>query len=115
MFGARFAGAIASSVSVQKHLLRESNAFWRIVTEVYANVSASCPKLIMAGWTALATKGATAAGRTELARELGLCEAPPNAEAAARLSGWYIGALETMVQYGGLAPRARNCCRYARA
>lgn len=31
-----YAGAIASSVSVQKHLLRESNAFWMIVTEVRA-------------------------------------------------------------------------------
>lgn len=28
-------GAIASSVSVQKHLLRRSNIFWQIVTEAY--------------------------------------------------------------------------------
>lgn len=41
-------GAIASSVSVQKHLLRSSNIFWQIVTQAYHNVSATCPKLIRA-------------------------------------------------------------------
>jgi hypothetical protein len=38
--------AIASSVSVQKHLLRESNLFYQIVTDVYKNVSAVCPLLM---------------------------------------------------------------------
>ena len=59
-------GAIASSVSVQKHLLRRSNIFWQIVTEAYHNVSATCPKLIRAGWDQINEKAATASGRSAI-------------------------------------------------
>jgi lysosomal Pro-X carboxypeptidase len=93
-------GAIASSLSVQKHLLRRSNIFAQIVTEAYANVSAACPRLIREGWSQLTQRAATSAGRRELASNLGLC-APPSDEAAAlQLYGWLSDGIETMVQYG---------------
>jgi hypothetical protein len=99
-----FAGAIASSVSVQKNLLRKTNAFAMVVTDAYGNVSATCPKLIRAAWNELETKGATASGRADLKTELGLCQAPSSQADAVSLGGWYHGALETMAQYG--EPRA---------
>jgi len=71
-----------------------------VLTEAYANVSKVCPTLIMAGWDALVTKGKTAAGREQIKTELKLCQAPPSADAAVGLGGWYQGAIETMVQYG---------------
>jgi len=71
-----------------------------IVTEAYANVSATCPKLIRQGWDELTTRGSTTAGRAELKEQLGLCNAPSTQAAAEGLAGWYNGALETMVQYG---------------
>lgn len=95
-----FAGAIASSVSVQKHLLRTSNFFWQIVTEAYGNVSATCPKLVRQAWDELESKGVTAQGRDDLKKELNLCDAPASQGAAVGLGGWYNGALETMVQVG---------------
>ena len=48
----------------------------------------------------LTTKGGTAAGRAELAKELGLCNVPASPSDVDGLAGWYNGALETMVQYG---------------
>lgn len=47
-----------------------------------------------------ATKGQTSAGRLEIQKELGLCQAPQSADAAVGLGGWYNGAIETMAQYG---------------
>ena len=38
-------------------------------------------------------------GALQIQKELGLCQAPPSAEAAVGLGGWYNGALETMAQY----------------
>jgi lysosomal Pro-X carboxypeptidase len=94
-------GAIASSLSVQKHLLRRSNAFAQIVTEAYANVSAACPRLIRAGWDQLTRLAASSAGRAELAGGLGLCAAPATAEDALGLVGWLDDGIETMARpYG---------------
>ena len=95
-----FAGAIASSVSVRKALLRKSNAFAMVVTGAYANVSTTCPKLVRAGWDVLSEKGATAAGRAEIAKAMGLCTPPADADDVANINGWVHGALETMAQYG---------------
>ena len=95
-----WAGAIASSATPLKHVLRETNGFAQIETEVYANVSAQCPILVRAGWTELFKAASTATGRTYLAKILGLCHPPPNADAAQDIYGWVASALETMVQYG---------------
>ena len=43
------AGAIAASATPLKHVLRSSNAFYRIVTDVYRNVSARCPEIMSPG------------------------------------------------------------------
>ena len=93
-------GAIASSLSVQKHLLRSSNVFSQIVTEAYANVSATCPKLIRDGWTQLTEKAANAAGRRDIGESLGLCAPPATKSEALDLVGWLSDGIETMVQYG---------------
>merc|ERR1719499_500998 len=45
-----FAGALASSQTPLKHILRETNDFYRIVTEVYRNVSSKCPEMFQAGF-----------------------------------------------------------------
>ena len=78
----QFAGAIASSPSVQKHLLRSTNAFWQIVTDAYGNHSATCPTLVRAGLEDLVTKAQSDNGRQQLAEQLGLCETPPSADSA---------------------------------
>jgi len=96
----QFAGAIASSPSVQKHLLRSTNAFWQIVTDAYANHSATCPTLVRAGWDDLVTKAQSDKGRQQLAAELGLCATPPSADLALGLVGWIQNGMETMCQYG---------------
>lgn len=48
-----WAGAIASSATPLKHLLRQTNAFARIYTEAYGNVSSRCPSLVRDGWKQL--------------------------------------------------------------
>jgi hypothetical protein len=69
-----------------------------IVTDAYKNVSATCPKLIRAGWDEIDSKSSTSAGREDLKTQLKLCDAPATAADAQGLAGWYNGALETMVQ-----------------
>jgi pimeloyl-ACP methyl ester carboxylesterase len=96
-----WAGAIASSVTPLKHLLRETNGFARIETEAYANVSSKCPELIRTGWKELYEGAATPAGRKSVAQALSLCSlALPDQHAAQDIHGWISGALETLVQYG---------------
>ena len=96
-----WAGAVASSATPLKHLLRQTNGFARIETEVYGNVSSFCPELVRAGWRELYGKATTAAGRAEIARKLGLChQREPPVIRADRLHGWIGEALETLVQYG---------------
>lgn len=95
-----WAGAIASSAPPLKHLLRKTNAFARIETEVYANVSAKCPDLVRAGWKALFEGAKTISGRISTAKALGLCRPLPDKTSATEVMGWIDYALETMVQYG---------------
>jgi hypothetical protein len=95
-----WAGAIASSATPLKHLLRESNSFALIVTQAYGNVSSKCPDLVREGWKDLFGGVSTAADRAKTSKALGLCHALPNAGAAEDVAGWVEGALETMVQYG---------------
>jgi len=96
----QFAGAIASSPSVQKHLLRSTNAFWMIVTEAYGNHSKACPSLIRRGWDEMVSKARSAAGREELAKQLGLCQAPSSAADIPGIISWIQNGMETMCQYG---------------
>lgn len=93
-----WAGAIASSVTPLKHLLRETNGFTRIETEAYGNVSQTCPDLVRAGWKELYQLAKTKVGRETIAKKLHLCES--NNIVAANIHGWISNALETMVQYG---------------
>ncbi|KAG7341924.1 serine carboxypeptidase S28 [Nitzschia inconspicua] len=98
-----WAGAIASSATPLKHLLRETNAFNRIVADVYGNVSNICPDLIRQGWQELFTHVKTKHGRQRIQYEMNLCHVPerPNPrDIADEIHGWVSGALETMVQYG---------------
>lgn len=95
-----WAGAVASSATPLKHLLRETNGFASIETEVYGNVSSQCPDLVRSGWEELYYSAATEEGRLTVAKALGLCRPLPNADAADDIHGWVSGALETMVQYG---------------
>jgi len=95
-----WAGAIASSATPLKHLLRDTNAFNRIVAEVYANVSSSCPGLVRAGWKQLYRNAKTELGRKQIAREMNLCRPFQSARGADFLHGFVSDALETMVQYG---------------
>ena len=106
-----WAGAIASSVTPLKHLLRETNGFCKIETEVYANVSQMCPDLIRQGWADLYKLAETDSGREIIARALHMCDTPspppPNINnkglthvIASNIHGWISNALETMVQYG---------------
>jgi len=95
-----WAGAIASSATPLKHLLRETNAFNRIVAEVYANVSSDCPDLVRSGWKQLYTNATTNLGRKQIAEEMNLCQPFPTYEGAQFLHGMISDALETMVQYG---------------
>ena len=48
-----WAGAIASSATPLKHLLRETNGFAKITTDAYGNVSSACPDLVRQGWKVL--------------------------------------------------------------
>lgn len=96
-----WAGAIASSATPLKHVLRETNNFNRIETDVYANVSQQCPTLIRRGWKELYDNVTTDdAGRRYVASVLGLCTIPSDASMANSIYGFVSGALETMVQYG---------------
>jgi pimeloyl-ACP methyl ester carboxylesterase len=98
-----WAGAIASSATPLKHLLRESNAFNRIVAEVYGNVTSTCPNLIRQGWQELYADAKTRQGRQRIQADLKLCHVPEDADPqdiADEIHGWISGALETMVQYG---------------
>ena len=95
-----WAGAIASSATPLKHVLRETNGFALIETEVYGNVSSTCPELVRSGWAELYDGAATKDGRVTVAKELGLCDPLPDPSAADDIHGWVSGALETMVQYG---------------
>ena len=107
-----WAGAIASSATPLKHLLRETNDFYRIETEAYGNVSAHCPGLVRRGWKEL-YQGAAARDegtRAAVAHALSLCHPLPSYNSssnnnnddyalAEHIHGWISGALETMVQY----------------
>jgi lysosomal Pro-X carboxypeptidase len=95
-----WAGAIASSATPLKHLLRETNGFSAIETEAYGNVSSVCPDLVRAGWKELHDGAATEQGRVSVAKALGLCHPLPDSGVADDIHGWVSGALETMVQYG---------------
>ena len=97
-----WAGAIASSATPLKHVLRETNHFALIETQAYGNVSEHCPALVRLGWKEL-YKGAASGddGRAALAEALDLCAPLPDSDGAAdKLHGWISNALETMVQYG---------------
>ena len=94
-----WAGAVASSATPLKHLLRETNSFNRIIAEVYGNVSSGCPDLIRAGWKSLFDSARTQAGREHIANELNLCKPLPNVNVADYIYGFISDALETMVQY----------------
>jgi hypothetical protein len=94
-----WAGAIASSVTPLKHLLRETNGFAKIETEVYANVSNACPDLIRQGWKELYESSETESGRIHIGKELSLCH-PLEENGVEDVHGWISDALETMVQYG---------------
>mmetsp|Transcript_10254 Transcript_10254/g.15056 ORF Transcript_10254/g.15056 Transcript_10254/m.15056 type:complete len:533 (-) Transcript_10254:1255-2853(-) len=95
-----WAGAIASSATPLKHLLRETNDFARIETEAYGNVSEKCPELVRKGWEELYEGAKTVSGRVNVAKSLSLCSPLPDERAADDVHGWISGALETMVQYG---------------
>ena len=100
-----WAGALASSATPLKHLLRESNAFSKIVADVYGNVSSVCPDRIRGGWKDLFESMASEEGRKSVQTELNLCHVPTPEENAPEdvandIYGWISGALETMVQYG---------------
>ncbi|KAL3906620.1 MAG: hypothetical protein SGARI_003923, partial [Bacillariaceae sp.] len=98
-----WAGALASSATPLKHLLRESNCFNRIVAEVYGNVSSQCPDLIRQGWRDLFENAKTDEGRQIIQDEMQLCHVPQELhphQIANEIHGWLAGALETMVQYG---------------
>ena len=96
-----WAGAIASSVTPLKHLLRETNGFHRIETEVYANVSDDCPDLVRSGWKELYDYSSTTSGQTQVVNALSLCTSFDDEENSANaIYGWISSALETMVQYG---------------
>uniref|UniRef100_A0A6V2AED8 Uncharacterized protein n=1 Tax=Ditylum brightwellii TaxID=49249 RepID=A0A6V2AED8_9STRA len=100
-----WAGALASSATPLKHLLRESNSFSKIVSEVYGNVSSTCPDIVRRGWMELFENVKSKHGRDIVQHELQLCHMPDEGEQysediANELYQWISGALETMVQYG---------------
>ena len=45
-----WAGALASSATPLKHILRNTNQFTLIETQAYGNVSSQCPDLVRQGW-----------------------------------------------------------------
>jgi hypothetical protein len=93
-----WAGAIASSATPLKHVLRETNGFCRIETEVYANVSSHCPVLVRRGWRELLD--VETISDEQVRERLGLCRTPVGRDEREMLHGWIAGGLETMVQYG---------------
>jgi len=113
-----WAGAVASSATPLKHLLRETNGFASIETEAYGNVSSECPALVRRGWKELYGGAKTEGGREDIRQRLHLCPGSTNripsplrrddvdgdddsGEAIAEIvHGWIGNALETMVQYG---------------
>lgn len=95
-----WAGALASSATPLKHILRETNDFARIETEAYGNVSSHCPDLVRRGWKELFGNATTSEGRATVAKELHLCHVPFDYSVADSIHAWVSGALETMVQYG---------------
>jgi pimeloyl-ACP methyl ester carboxylesterase len=95
-----WAGAIASSATPLKHILRETNGFALIETDAYRNVSSVCPDLVRSGWAELYNGAATEEGRVSIGKELRLCHPLEDYGAANDIHGWVSGALETMVQYG---------------
>mmetsp|Transcript_12735 Transcript_12735/g.32097 ORF Transcript_12735/g.32097 Transcript_12735/m.32097 type:complete len:557 (+) Transcript_12735:198-1868(+) len=98
-----WAGALASSATPLKHLLRESNAFSKVVADVYGNVSSKCPEMIRDGWKNLFDLVESEEGRKVVQTEINLCHVPEEGapeEVANDIYGWISGALETMVQYG---------------
>lgn len=95
-----WAGAIASSATPLKHLLRDSNAFNRIVAEVYGNVSSTCPDLVRSGWKQLYHNATTVLGRKHVAKEMNLCRPFQSVQGAEFVHDVISGALETLVQYG---------------
>ncbi|CAE8715581.1 unnamed protein product [Polarella glacialis] len=92
------AGALAASATPQKHLLRDSNAFARIWTDVYRNVSGLCPEIVYHGFLDMQKSWATPAGRKGAADALGLCGSEELDFDT--VYGWLVDGLETMVQYG---------------
>jgi pimeloyl-ACP methyl ester carboxylesterase len=102
-----WAGAIASSATPLKHILRETNDFARIETEVYGNVSEACPDLVRTGWQELFGNATSQNGRMVLKNSLGLCDPIiASIEEAELLHDWISDALETLVQYGYPYPTA---------
>lgn len=95
-----WAGAIASSATPLKTLLRTTNGFARIETQVYANVSSQCPDLVRQGWRELFQLADSSKGRQTIQHKFALCEPLPDPTAAEDVHGWVGGALETLVQYG---------------
>lgn len=95
-----FAGAIASSAPSELHLLRDSNNFARIVTDVYKNESTTCSSLVRQGFLELQAKSQTAQGRQEIATAMQLCYVPSSPDDAMSLYGFVVNGLETMCQYG---------------
>lgn len=100
-----WAGALASSATPLKHLLRESNAFSKIVADVYGNVSEACPDKIRDGYKSLFDNVQTEKGRNIVQTEMKLCHVPTPEEqdpenVASEIYGRLSEALETMVQYG---------------
>ena len=88
-----WAGAIASSATPLKHILQETNGFAKIETEVYANVSSECPRLVCTGWKELFQHSLTKKGRLFVAQTLGLCCPLPDTHAANEVHGWIHLAL----------------------
>ena len=96
-----WAGALASSATPLKHILRNTNQFTLIETQAYGNVSSQCPDLVRQGWKDLyrfAGPNATEEEKILVTNELGLCSA--SSPRPTMLHDWISGALETMVQYG---------------
>lgn len=95
-----WAGAIASSATPLKHILRTTNDFANIETQVYGNVSQACPDFVRTGWQELFGNATSQHGRMILKDALGLCDPIVAMEEAEFLHDWISDALETLVQYG---------------
>ena len=89
-----WAGAIASSATPLKHLLRETNGFALIETQAYGNVSAECPDLIRRGWKDLYEYSTSPSGCLEIEAAFDLCSG--STISADAIHGWVSEALETL-------------------